>query len=137
MGLISGFSTKDEKPVEEVRRGIEPEEVEELDGDEAVALLSVSVGDFSLEAADGLRREDTWALRTWRRPRCTWLLIEDCSLVELRVRELEEASLLTKRKFRFGMANDQFKCRRHDQVQEGVGSPSRLRDRRRSRNQRS
>lgn len=54
---------KVEKPDVEVLSATEPEDVDELDGDDVVALLSVSV-DFSFATAGGLRREDTCALRT-------------------------------------------------------------------------
>ena len=90
----------------EDRRATELDDVEELEGDEIVTLLSVS-DDFSVGTAGGLRRDDTCALRTWRRPLWTWLLIEDCSFVVLRVREFDAGSLLTKRKFVLGMMNDE------------------------------
>ena len=75
--------------------GMEVDDADE-DGDVALALLDDSVGDFSFSLTGGLRLVGLVDLRC-RRPRCTWLLMELCSLAVLRVNEFEEESLFTNR----------------------------------------
>lgn len=75
--------------------GMEVEDADE-EGDVALALLDDSVGGFSSFFTAGLRLVGLVGLRC-RRPRCTWLLMELCSLAVLRVNELEEESLFTNR----------------------------------------
>ena len=75
--------------------GMEVDDADE-EGDVALALLDDSVGDFSFSLTGGLRLVGLVDLRC-RRPRCTWLLMELCSLAVLRVNEFEEESLFTNR----------------------------------------